>query len=74
MKKGTKKHTVESKNFNLIQMLRGCIKDEFEVSNVKWGGSWNGMNWEKFTFYCTDSELQKIKGFAEKNKFVIELN
>ena len=74
MKKGMKKHTANSKNFNTLQMLRNCIKDEFEVSNVKWGGNWNGMNWEYFTFFATDEEIIKITSFCENNRLNIELS
>ena len=74
MKKGMKKHTANSENFNTLQMLRGCIQDEFEVSNVKWGGNWNGMNWENFTFFATAEELVKITSFCENNELHIELS
>jgi len=64
MKKGTKKFTANAENFNTLQMLRYCIKDEFDVSNVKWGGTWNGLNWGEFSFYCSPGELEKIKTFC----------
>jgi len=74
MKKGMKKHTANSVNFNTLQMLRNCIKDEFEVFNVKWGGHWNGMNWEYFTFFAKYEEFVKITSFCENNRLNIELS
>lgn len=61
MKKGTKKFTANSENFNLLQLLRGCIKDDYNAINVKWCGNWNGMNWESLSFYCAPKMVDLIK-------------
>lgn len=74
MKKGMKKFTADAENFNVLQMLRNCIKDEFEVANVKWGGYWNGMNWDSFSFFCLPTELENIKSFCNRNQFDIQFS
>lgn len=72
MKKGTKKYTATSSNFNMLQSLRCEIKNMFEVENVKWGGCWNGMNWENISFYATESTVEKIKEFCKLYDLEIE--
>lgn len=74
MKKGYKKFTANSEKFNALQMLRNIIRDSFEVANVKWGGHWNGMNWENFSFFCTPETLKEIKLFCKGNGLEIEFN
>ena len=66
--------TATSNNFNCLQALRGTIKDTFEVSNVKWGGFWNGMNWENFSFSSTPETLAQIKSFCNANEMNITFN
>lgn len=73
MKKGTKKFTATSSNFNMLQSLRGEISSIFEVENIKWGGNWNGINWENFSFYATVSTVEKIKYFCKINDLEIEI-
>ncbi len=74
MKKGNKKHTANSEKFNCLQSLRNTIKDSFNVSNVIWGGRWNGMNWDNFSFYCTENTLKKIKSFCIESGLSITFN
>jgi hypothetical protein len=74
MKTGYKKFTANSENFNCLQALRNTIKDSFYVANVKWGGFWNGMNWENFSFFCTPETLAKIESFCNENELSIEFS
>ena len=74
MKTGDKKFTATSCNFNSLQSFRNIIKDMFCVSAVRWGGFWNGMNWENFSFYCTPETLKYIESFCKKNDFSIEFS
>jgi hypothetical protein len=74
MKANYRKHTANSENFNCLQALRGIIKDSFYVGNVKWGGFWNGMIWENFSFYCTPETLTKIESFCKENELSIEFS
>ena len=74
MKTGYKKFTATSENFNSLQSLRNMIKDTFYVSTVKWGGLWNGINWENFSFYCTPATLTNIKSFCKENELSIEFS
>ena len=67
MKKGTKKHFADHENFNILQLFRSEMKDIYDVENVKWCGHWNGLNWERISFYCSDktfSELQSNKPYG----------
>ena len=74
MKKGYKKSTADSEWFDDLQSLRSNIKDHFNVLNVKWGGHWNGLNWENFSFFCTPLTLKVIKNFCEENELSIEFS
>ena len=74
MKTGYRKFTAKSENFNCLQALRSVIEDHFYVSNVKWGGNWNGMNWENFSFYCTPETITKIELFSSQNGLSIEFS
>lgn len=74
MKTGFKKHTATAENFNELQALRSVIKKHFYVSNVKWGGNWNGMNWENFSFFCMPETLHLIKDFCKKHELSIEFS
>lgn len=66
------KFIAQSQNFSDLQALRGVIKDYFYVSKVKWGGSWNGLNWENFSFLCTSKTLQLIEKFCNEHKLEID--
>jgi len=74
MKAGYRKFTAKSENFNHLQVLRSVLIDHFHVSNVKWGGNWNGMNWENFSFYCSPETLGTIEGFSAQNGLSIEFS
>lgn len=63
MKKGFKKYTVTTENFSKLQGLRNCIKDYFEVQNVKWAGNWTGMNYTSLSFYSTENTAKLIEKF-----------
>jgi hypothetical protein len=73
MRKGTKKITANSENLAVLQTLRNSIK-EFQAQNVKWGGRWNGINWESFSFYATEGELCKIKSYCLKAELQIDFS
>jgi hypothetical protein len=68
----SKKHTATSDSFNELQALRNKIKNIFDVQNVKWGGNWNGMNWENFSFYCTPETLVSVINFCKESELEIK--
>ena len=67
MKTNKYQKVVVNGNFHSLQMLRNIIKDEFKVRNVLWGGRWDGMKWENFSFYCNPEIVEDIKSFAKRN-------
>lgn len=64
MKTNTKKITALSENFNSLQLLRNKIRD-FSVQNVKWGGYWDGLKYQNFSFYSSYDTLNEIKEFCK---------
>jgi hypothetical protein len=73
MKKGTEKYIATSTNFTNLQLLRGCIKDDFNAQNVNWSGYWDGIKYEYFSFYSTTQELENIKTFCKINELNINV-
>ena len=58
MTKGYKKHFADHDNFNMLQLFRNGVKDQYDVQNIKWCGNWNGSNWERLSFYCSDYDFK----------------
>lgn len=69
MLKGYKKHYADHDNFNKLQLFRNGVQDQYDVKNLKWCGKWNGLNWERLSFYCSDDDFEtfcRIQHFGIK--------
>ena len=67
-----KTYIANSENYNVLEMTRNFLSDRFykkDVNNFKWGGNWNGMNWENFSFKCKPETLVRIKEYCLENDF-----
>lgn len=74
MKKGYKRFYAYCYRFNNLQSLRNVMDYTWNVSGIRWCGSWNGINWERLSFYCTPETAKLIKTFCDNEELKITIN
>lgn len=67
MKKGFKKHEVKCTwKANQNEGCRRIFDLGIEISSFRWvGSSWNGLCYERATFFCSDSDFGMLKKHFE---------
>ena len=74
MKKGYKKYYADCYNFNNLQSLRNVMDYTFYVSCMRWCGNWNGLNWERLSFYCSPETMNLIQRFCDNEELKITIS